>query len=238
MLHSEPCNEVVAALVAVHVELHDPGKTRKVDAGQKKYSYAELDKCLPDIRALLASKGMLVTQSLMAPDIMVTTLFHVSGQWIRSECPVTMPVKAGDPQAFGSSITYARRYSLFMALGLVAQNEDNDGKLPDSRDRKREAPDAKKARQDQHHASWAAEQGRFMGDLKKAGFPDYDEVCQFMAAQAEAASPPRPFKKPSELSSRGREAVLARLKDADVQVLYSKWLEEHVAKSVADGGGV
>jgi hypothetical protein len=33
----------------------------------------------------------------------------------------------GNPQAMGSAITYARRYALLAALGIVAENEDDDG---------------------------------------------------------------------------------------------------------------
>lgn len=239
MLHSEPCNEVVTALVAVHAELRDPEKSREVQAGpSKKYSYAELDKCLPEIRALLAGKGMLVTQSLMAPDIMITTLYHTSGQWIRSECPVTLPAKAADPQAFGSSITYARRYSLFMALGLVAQNEDNDGKQPESKDRRREAPDAKAARQATHHKDFAdnAVLGRFMGDLKKAGFPDYDEVCAFLEHQALAADPPKRVIRPTQMSKKNAYVLIDRLKTPEVQETYARWLEDHTANKLKEGG--
>jgi hypothetical protein len=223
---SIPCAAVAAALVAIQNELKDPEKTRDVQAGPKRYSYAELDKALPDIRALCTSHKVFVSQSCVGED-MVTVLLHESGEWVACHCPVTMPSKAGDPQAFGSSITYARRYGLFMALGLVAQNEDNDGKQPESKDRRRETPDAKQTRQDSHHESWTPEvQKRFMGNLKKAGFPDYDEVCRYVFHMQDTAEPnPKPRKKPSEMTSAGRDAILKHLRNKDNGEAYAKWLD-------------
>ena len=51
-----------------------------------------------------------------------TTLLHTSGQWIKSEYPLLQ----GTAQQTGSSLTYARRYSLSSIAGIAA-DEDDDG---------------------------------------------------------------------------------------------------------------
>lgn len=56
--------------------------------------------------------------------VLVTRIFHDSGQWIEGEYPV-MPSK-NDPQSMGAAMTYSRRYALQGALGVVTSNEDDD----------------------------------------------------------------------------------------------------------------
>jgi hypothetical protein len=48
---------------------------------------------------------------------------HESGQWISGRYPLK-PVKADDPQAMGSAMTYARRYTLAAILGIVTEDDD------------------------------------------------------------------------------------------------------------------
>lgn len=63
--------------------------------------------------------------------VMTTMLVHgASGQWMRST--LTIPVVAQTPQAVGSAITYARRYSLMAMIGIAA--EDDDGNAGSGRD--------------------------------------------------------------------------------------------------------
>lgn len=54
-----------------------------------------------------------------------TLLLHESGEWLESDELTMKPVK-NDPQAVGSCITYARRYSLAAFLSLNT-GEDDDG---------------------------------------------------------------------------------------------------------------
>ena len=44
------------------------------------------------------------------------------------EDTMLLELKTPDPQAQGSAITYARRYSLMSLLGLVGEDDDDDGK--------------------------------------------------------------------------------------------------------------
>jgi hypothetical protein len=52
-----------------------------------------------------------------------TRLLHSSGQWIQFE-PLSVPMSKADAHGVGSATTYARRYALGAALGLVAEDDD------------------------------------------------------------------------------------------------------------------
>ena len=52
----------------------------------------------------------------------ITRIMHSSGQWLEGE--LTLPLTKQDPQAAGSAITYARRYSLMSMVGLPTADDD------------------------------------------------------------------------------------------------------------------
>lgn len=57
-----------------------------------------------------------------------TTLIHESGEQI--DFPeMIFKVQGNNPQAIGSAITYARRYSLSSILGISGKEEDDDGNI-------------------------------------------------------------------------------------------------------------
>lgn len=90
-----------------------------------KSKYADLASVLDAIRKPLADNGLSTTQITEIRDgqfLLVTTLWHASGQWLASEYPLPMNAK---PQELGSALTYARRYSL-SALVCIASEEDDD----------------------------------------------------------------------------------------------------------------
>jgi len=98
-----------------------------------KSKYASLANILDVIQKPLAEAGLSFTQ-FPDGDTLTTLLMHDSGEWI--EASYTMPVvKANDPQAMGSAITYARRYALGAALGLNI-DEDDDGEKAMQRNQK------------------------------------------------------------------------------------------------------
>lgn len=65
-----------------------------------------------------------------------TTILHTSGQWIEFPPFMLKPDKS-NPQGYGSSITYARRYSLSSVFGITSDNDDDgnaaSGHLNDSK---------------------------------------------------------------------------------------------------------
>ena len=64
---------------------------------------------------------------------LVTTLFHFpSGQWVRGRFILTTEARKGinHNQAFGSSISYMRRYALAALLGVVQSDDDGAAAAP------------------------------------------------------------------------------------------------------------
>lgn len=90
--------------------------------GSYKFKYAPLDTILNAVRKPLADNGLAVTQTLDGGDL-VTMLIHGDGGAIVGRLPIP---EVDGVQAFGSAITYLRRYSLQAILGIAAE-EDDDG---------------------------------------------------------------------------------------------------------------
>lgn len=90
--------------------------------------YADLSAIREACRQPLADNGLAVIQSPATSEgkvVLTTMLLHKSGQWLRSSLNLK-PERAETPQAIGSAITYARRYTMSALLGIVA-DEDDDG---------------------------------------------------------------------------------------------------------------
>jgi hypothetical protein len=98
-----------------------------------KSRYADLSSCWAAARGPLTANGLGVIQTTEIGEagvpVIVTTLVHKSGQWIRGRLSMA-PAKA-DPQGVGSAITYGRRYGLCAMLGIVSDaDDDGEGAKP------------------------------------------------------------------------------------------------------------
>lgn len=90
-----------------------------------KSKYADLASCWDACRAQLAANGLCVIQTtdiIADRPVLITTLAHSSGEWVRSITPIL--TKDDSPQAQGSGITYARRYALAAIVGLAQIDDD------------------------------------------------------------------------------------------------------------------
>lgn len=89
--------------------------------------FASLGTLVHNSAPVLAEYGLVVTQfpSVGTDDTptLVTTLWHVSGEWIEAEMALVMA--KSDPQGQGSALTYARRYAYCAVLGIVADEDDD-----------------------------------------------------------------------------------------------------------------
>ncbi len=56
---------------------------------------------------------------------------HTSGEWISQK--LLMSCSKKEPQAFGSAITYARRYALQSILGIPCEDDDGNSTVSDSK---------------------------------------------------------------------------------------------------------
>lgn len=92
-----------------------------------KSSYADLASVWDACRDPLSQNGLSIIQQVTTDRsgvTVTTTLLHISGEFLRDRC--WLPVAQQTPHAFGSAITYARRYSLAALVGVAAE-EDDDG---------------------------------------------------------------------------------------------------------------
>jgi hypothetical protein len=108
--------------------------------------YADLASVVDAIRKPLSDNELAYVQRVETTQngaAVITTILHSSGEWM--ECGrVWLPL--GDKataQAFGSVITYARRYSLSAAFGIGA--EDDDGNAASGKGTQLQQPNAPRA---------------------------------------------------------------------------------------------
>lgn len=128
MIQSENLNELAPALIEFQKNM--PKVVKDADNPFFNSKYADLASIVQAASPILAGCGLAVTQLTEADASnsghvnLTTMLLHSSGQYMGSTFSM-QPVKQ-DPQAYGSAITYARRYALCSILGL-APDEDDDG---------------------------------------------------------------------------------------------------------------
>ena len=128
MKHSDELKNLAKALAKFQADIKDPARDK--DNPYFKSKYVALDGLLDAVRPVLAANGLSFIQSPVSngQDMGVATLLmHDSGEWIESD-PFMLHAVKNDPQAGGSAITYARRYSLSAVLG-VAWDDDDDANM-------------------------------------------------------------------------------------------------------------
>lgn len=87
-----------------------------------KSKYADLNAIREAVIPALNDNGITVLQTING-DKLDTVLLHESGEFIASSINIVI-VKQNDPQAYGSAISYARRYSLQSMLCVGAEDDD------------------------------------------------------------------------------------------------------------------
>ena len=125
-MQSEQTAELFTALSKAQAQME--GAKKGTDNPFFKSKYADLYTVIETARKPLADNGLCITQTIditakLGP-VVITTLGHSSGQWIRGTCPVINT--KGDAQGMGSAITYARRYSHAAICGLAQMDDDGD----------------------------------------------------------------------------------------------------------------
>ena len=91
-----------------------------------KSKYADLATCVDAVIDALNDNGIMLTQRTYecTTGVKVETIFlHESGEQLGAGM-LYMPVAKADSQAFGSALTYARRYSLMTACGIAPEDDD------------------------------------------------------------------------------------------------------------------
>lgn len=144
MNSSDQFAQVAGALAKAQGEFPDIPKSREVrvpikdretrrEIGSYTYKYATLDTILAAVRPALAKHGLALVQAPVlveadgkSVEVMRTTLFHSSGEWLSCDLPVFVAKGDNAAQAYGAGLTYSRRYGV-MVLLCVAADEDTDG---------------------------------------------------------------------------------------------------------------
>ena len=122
---SEKVAELAKALAKAQSEMS--GAIKASVNPHFKSRYADLSAVFDACRAALNKNEIAIVQRVENDPNGVavsTTLLHSSGEWISDRC--WLPVAQKTAQAYGSAITYGRRYGL-AALAGVAAEEDDDG---------------------------------------------------------------------------------------------------------------
>ena len=109
-----------------------------------KSDYATLKEVIDSVKKPLNDNGIYLQQESVIHEngTCVETIFYGHGGKL-STGKVFIPAVKHDPQAFGSSLSYAKRYSLLMACGVATKKEDDDGEVAMRRTSKYEIVDSK-----------------------------------------------------------------------------------------------
>ena len=130
-----PCQEVATALQKAQAEFPTMGKTKQVGVGSFGYSYLPLEQMLSLVTPVLLKNGLCISQgfgcSATGETLIVTRLIHKSGGMIKSELPIFLSEKdmanpkKNQTHIWGGAVTYQRRYSIKLILGLETDMDFN-----------------------------------------------------------------------------------------------------------------
>ena len=132
--HSEQITNLASALLKAQRDIGAATKGAKNPFF--KSSYADLGAVIEAIKEPLNRNGITFLQAVdsfpQASDhgdaVIDTILLHESGQYLSTRTPIFC-AKPNDPQAFGSGVTYSKRYALQALLGLPTADDDGEGAM-------------------------------------------------------------------------------------------------------------
>ena len=119
-------SELINALLKAQTEITPPVNDAKNPFFKSKY--ATLKNVIDTVREPLNQNGIYFQQKAHLIDglVGVETVFYGHGGELATGIVPVSPAKS-DPQAYGSALSYAKRYSLCMACGIASVDEDDDG---------------------------------------------------------------------------------------------------------------
>lgn len=135
MKTSESIVELSKALVKAQSKMGSAVKGSSNPYFKSKYS--DLNSVIEACKEHLNAEGISVIQPVMSDDtgdFVETVLIHTSGEYISSLMKLRTQ-KDNDMQAYGSSISYARRYGL-QSMVFIPSSDDDDGEATMSRPEK------------------------------------------------------------------------------------------------------
>lgn len=129
---SDSISRLVPSLVKARAEMRNVGFDRQNT--HLKNRYASLPATIDAVRDVFARHGLTALQMVITGDrgpLVTTLVVHESGEWLLAG-ELELPATKADAQAWGSAITYARRYLLQAAAGVAADDDDDDGNAASS----------------------------------------------------------------------------------------------------------
>ena len=135
MTETTPIAALAEALQKAQKEFPSMGKTKQVGVGSFGYSYLPLEEMLSLVTPVLLKHGLCLSQgfgcSPTGQTLIVTRLLHKSGAFIKSELPIFLSErdmanpKKNQTHNWGGAVTYQRRYSIKLILGLETDMDFN-----------------------------------------------------------------------------------------------------------------
>ena len=127
--------KLVSALIKAQKEFPTMGKTKQVGVGSYGYSYLPLEQMLSLVTPVLLQNDLSLSQGFSytptGETLLVTKLLHKDGGMIESQLPLFLSQKDMDhpkknqTHTWGGSVTYQRRYSIKLILGLETDMDFN-----------------------------------------------------------------------------------------------------------------
>lgn len=123
------CSESIANLAKALSDFQKDVKQPEKDGNNPhfKSKYVTLDGTVKAIHDCAPKHGLSYTQMPVSTETgvgVVTIIMHESGEYIEME-PFVLPLEKRTAQGVGSATTYARRYALSAAFGIVSDIDDD-----------------------------------------------------------------------------------------------------------------
>ena len=135
MTQKDPQSALAEALQKAQKEFPSMAKTKQVGAGNFGYSYLPLEQMLSLVTPVLLKNDLCLSQgfgcSPTGQTLIVTKLIHKSSAVIKRELPIFLPErdmanpKKNQTHLWGGAVTYQRRYSIKLILGLETDMDFN-----------------------------------------------------------------------------------------------------------------
>ena len=130
---TEPKVQFIQALQKAQQEFPSLAKTKDVGVGKFGYSYLPLEQMLSKIQPVLHKNNLHISQVFgytpTGETTIKTKLVHEGGHEEVSELPLFIPPrdmqKKNEAHVWGSSVTYQRRYSIKLILGVETDMDNN-----------------------------------------------------------------------------------------------------------------
>ena len=133
MTETNPKIAFIKALQKAQKEFPSLGKSKNVNQGAFSYDYLPLEQMLSLVQPVLHNNGFHLSQLFgytpTGETLVKTKLVHKDGHEEVSELPLFLPPrdlqKKNEAHVWGGSVTYQRRYSIKLILGLETDMDNN-----------------------------------------------------------------------------------------------------------------